>query len=85
MGSRRTRDSRLKLALGLLKARSVETFPLTKEAMELVYAILVYAKYRSAALYVSALRVEDTFRGHVLDQAAAELDTPQTCSPPRAR
>ena len=62
-GTKRSRSSRLKLAVGLLKARGLEAFPLTKDAMELVYAFLVAAKYRSAALYVSALRVENTLRG----------------------
>ncbi len=68
----RSRDSRLKLALEILAKMSIEPFPLSRVAMEWVMAVLVAAKYRSAQLYVSAMRVENTLRGHVLDQAAAD-------------
>ena len=68
----RSRGSRLKLALEILRLRGLQPFPLTREAMEVMMAVLVEAKYRSAQMYVSALRVENPLRGHLLEQSAAE-------------
>ena len=64
--------SRLRLALRILGLRGIAPFPLSRDSVELLYGVLKAAHYRTAHLYVSALRVESTLRGVPVPLAVAE-------------
>ena len=72
-GTWRTHRSRVRTAIRVLARAGVsDPFPVTKETMEVLYGVLKAAHYRSAAGYVSALRVEAFLRGFPTEPEVSE-------------
>ena len=72
-GTWRTHRSRVRTAFRLLQSAGVAPiFPLTLRALETLFGVLKAARYRSAAGYVSAMRVEAFLRGFPADPDLGE-------------
>ena len=72
-GSWRTHRSRVRTSLRVLaKAGHPDPFPLSIRAAEVLFGVLKAAKYRSAATYVNAVRVEAFLRGFPADPELLE-------------
>ena len=67
-GSWKTHRSRVRTSLRILaKAGITNPFPLDVRAAEILFGVLKAARYRSAATYVNAVRVEAFLRGFPAD------------------